>query len=429
MPPAGQERALTPVQDAPGLLDRYDAVRRFSVDLCAPLEVEDHVVQSMPDVSPTRWHLAHTTWFFETFVLRAALRDYAPFDPSFEYLFNSYYNAVGDQFPRSQRGLLSRPTVATIRDYRATIDEHMHALLNRADAEMVRRFAPIIEIGLNHEQQHQELMLTDIKHVLSCNPLHPAYTQPVQCTTTSTRPLDWVSCDAGLREIGHAGDGFAYDNETPRHRVFVESYSLANRLVTCGEYLEFMDDGGYEDPQLWLSDGWTMVERESWGAPLYWTRRDGQWWQYTLGGLVPVNPAEPVSHVSFYEADAYATWAGARLPTEAEWETAAAGAKVCGNFVEGQVFHPLPTTREMDEPLTQLFGDVWEWTASPYVGYPGYRSVAGALGEYNGKFMCNQIVLRGGSCVTSSAHVRPTYRNFFHPHARWQFTGLRLARS
>jgi ergothioneine biosynthesis protein EgtB len=404
---------------------RYQEVRRFTEQLCAPLAVEDYVVQSMPDVSPTKWHLAHTTWFFETFVL-AELPDHRPFHPRYGYLFNSYYNAVGERHARPQRGLLTRPTVDEIFAYRAHVDSRMAHLLARGAEGLPASLAAVVELGLHHEQQHQELLLTDIKHVLSCNPLLPAYREAPPGPTASAAELGWETYPEGVRWIGHEGDGFAFDNETPRHRVFVEGFQLATRLVTNAEYLAFIADGGYQRPELWLSDGWNTVQATGWQAPLYWEQDDGQWYVFTLAGLQPVTPAEPVCHVSYYEADAFARWAGARLPTEMEWEEASAGAPLDGNFVESGRLHPAPAPAAPG--LRQMLGDVWEWTASPYVPYPGYRTMEGALGEYNGKFMCSQIVLRGGSCATSLAHIRPTYRNFFPPDARWQFSGIRLAR-
>ncbi|MGD2111045.1 MAG: ergothioneine biosynthesis protein EgtB, partial [Phycisphaerae bacterium] len=394
---------------------------------CEPLETEDFVVQSMPDASPTRWHLAHTTWFFETFVLRPSHPPYAEFHPDFVYLFNSYYNAVGPQYPRPQRGLCSRPTVKQIMDYRVHVDRHMRAWFAETASDAREELGPVVEVGLNHEQQHQELMLTDIKHVFSCNPIMPVYRERTD-ERAAVGDVVWVSFEEGVRYVGHEGKGFCYDNECPRHRAFVPAFELANRLVTNGEYLEFIRAKGYERPELWLSDGWGTVEEQGWEAPLYWERRDDEWWNFTLGGMRRVEEAEPVCHVSYYEADAFARWAGARLPTEAEWETAGVGAPVDGNFVERGIYHPQADAQEHNGAIHQLFGDVWEWTSSAYSPYPGYKPVDGALGEYNGKFMCNQFVLRGGSCATHSSHVRPTYRNFFAPSARWQFSGIRLAR-
>jgi ergothioneine biosynthesis protein EgtB len=413
------------------LRERFLAIRAFSEALAGPLHPEDCVIQSMTETSPTRWHLAHTTWFFETFVVQPTATDYAPLDPAYAYLFNSYYNAIGAQFPRPDRGVLSRPTVAEVYAYRAHVDAAMLALFDAWEAKPPpSHVLEAIEIGLQHEQQHQELILTDIKHAFSLNPLRPAY-QPAQVDPVGDGAprLRWADYSEGLHEIGHAGPGFSYDNERPRHRVFVEGFELAARLVTNGEYQAFVDDGGYDRPELWLSDGWARRESAEWCGPLYWFDRDGERCEFTLRGAERRNPAAPVCHVSFYEADAFARWAGARLPTEAEWEVAARGHLVQGNCVECKAWHPQPLSeRIIDNNPRQMFGDVWEWTASPYVGYPGYQAPAGALGEYNGKFMSNQVVLRGGSCATSVTHLRPTYRNFWAPQTRFQFAGIRLAK-
>jgi ergothioneine biosynthesis protein EgtB len=382
----------------------------------------------MADCSPIKWHLAHTTWFFETFVLRSHLADYRPFHPQYSFLFNSYYNAVGPRLPRPQRGLLSRPTVDEINRYRAHVDEQMRGLLQKGPNDIPRAIVDTLTLGLHHEQQHQELMLTDLKHAWSANPLHPVYrdASPAQGSRPSAA---WVNFSEGLTWIGHDGPGFAFDNETPRHRVFLEGFQLANRLVTIEDYLAFMDDEGYERPELWLSDGWAARQSRDWTAPLYWEKLDGEWFSVTLNGLRPLDLTEPICHISFYEADAFARWAGARLPTEAEWEKAATMA-LAGHFLDGGRFHPSPTIAADEHgPLYQMYGEVWQWTASPYVGYPGYEPTGGALGEYNGKFMCNQFVLRGASCVTPRSHARRSYRNFFPPDARWQFSGLRLARN
>lgn len=412
------------------LRDRYRRVRSVTEWLCEPLTPEDCVIQSMPDVSPTRWHLAHTTWFFETFVLSPAQADYQPVEPAFEYLFNSYYNSVGQQFPRAQRGMLSRPTLQQVLAYRRQVDQRIDDFFEDVNGDDDRvLLLDVVELGLNHEQQHQELILTDIKHVLSCNPLFPVYRELP--AATSQRPigeLGWVDFAEAVRWIGHDGTGFAFDNESPRHRVLVPAFQLATRLVTNGEYLAFMEDGGYERPDLWLSLGWDHVRRLSWNAPLYWIRRGGGWQQFTLGGLRQIDAAEPVCHVSYFEADAYARWAGARLPTEFEWESVAAELPLHGNFMEQAHMHPAPLPKPAGPTPAQLFGDVWQWTSSSYGPYPGYKTAAGALGEYNGKFMCNQYVLRGGSCATPQTHIRPTYRNFFPPESRWQFSGIRLAR-
>ncbi len=410
------------------LADRYDAVRAQTERLVVPLAVEDMVIQSMPDVSPTRWHLAHTTWFFETFVLRVAEPDRAPFDPAYEYMFNSYYDAVGRQFPRPRRGLLSRPTVDEVRGYRRAVDERMRALLAEGGPRAAA-LRDVVELGLNHEEQHQELVLTDIKHVLAQNPIHPAYRAGRAPESAPARSMAWVAHEEGLRWIGHdPSRGFAFDNEGPRHRVHLEGFEIADRLVTNGEYLAFMEDAGYRRPRLWLSEGWAETVRASRVAPDYWVEADGRWHEYTLRGLEPLDPDRPVCHVSLFEADAYATWAGARLPTEAEWEVAAAHVPEDGTFLQDDVLHPRGAAIGTPGLPAQMFGDAWEWTRSAYAPYPGYRVPPGALGEYNGKFMCDQYVLRGGSCVTPRGHVRRTYRNFFPAGTRWQFTGIRLAR-
>jgi ergothioneine biosynthesis protein EgtB len=411
------------------LASDYRAVRRLTVDLCAPLAIEDYVAQSMPEASPTKWHLAHTSWFFETFLLGPALPGYRPFSPHFNYLFNSYYNAVGERVPQPQRGHLSRPTVAEIYRYRDYVDEHMAQFLGRADAGQLARFGPVVVLGLNHEQQHQELILTDIKHLFGSNPLRPAYRPGEAAAAGAAVAVRWFPYPAGLRWLGHDGAGFAFDNEGPRHRSFVNAFQLASRPATNGEYLAFMEDGGYDRPELWLSDGWNARCAQRWQAPLYWEKQAGRWSALTLAGLRPLDEADPVCHVSYYEADAFARWSGARLPTEAEWETAAAEADLDGNFLESGRLHPAALAEPATEAVPdQLFGDVWEWTGSPYTPYPGYRPAPGALGEYNGKFMCNQLVLRGGSCATPRFHIRRSYRNFFPPAARWQFTGIRLAK-
>jgi ergothioneine biosynthesis protein EgtB len=379
----------------------------------------------MPDVSPTKWHRAHTTWFFETFLLMEHLEGYAPVHPAFGYLYNSYYEAVGARHPRAERGLLSRPSLQEVANYRRIVDEAMSSLLSKLDDEKDTAALNLVELGLHHEQQHQELLLMDIKHVLSVNPTDPAYHSVDPPTAKPAPPLGWSTFEAGAVAIGHVGEGFAFDNECPRHEVLVGDYALANRLVTCGEWAEFMEADGYRRADLWLSEGWHTVQTQGWDAPLYWGRRDGSWHVHTLGGVRPVNPAEPVSHISYFEADAFARWAGARLPREAEWERAAADITPSGNFAEDGLLHPAPAS---DAGLTQLFGDLWEWTASPYVGYPGFAVADGAVGEYNGKFMINQMVLRGGAAVTPADHIRCTYRNFFPPHSRWMFSGLRLAK-
>ncbi|GER85936.1 ergothioneine biosynthesis protein EgtB [Dictyobacter vulcani] len=426
------------IQDDPGLspyalrqslLDTYSRVRHFSEQLCTPLVTEDYVIQSMPDVSPTRWHLAHTSWFFETFLLEPNLPDYVSPHPQYAFLFNSYYNSIGERHCRPKRGLISRPTVQEIYGYRQYVDTSISSFLTTCDEETLQKVAPVLTLGIHHEQQHQELMVTDIKHVLSCNPLHPVYQEQAMQPAKQLPALGWISYPEKLAWIGYNQDGFSYDNEGPYHREFVDAYQLGSRLITNGEYLQFIKDGGYQNPLLWLSSGWSTVQTEQWQAPLYWEMHDGNWMTMTLSGLRPIEPAEPVCHVSYYEADAYARWADARLATEAEWELAARQLPVEGNFVENKKFHPVPLTASTTpEKPAQMYGDVWEWTQSAYLPYRGYKPAAGALGEYNGKFMCNQFVLRGGSCATSVTHIRPTYRNFFPPDARWQFTGIRLAR-
>jgi ergothioneine biosynthesis protein EgtB len=420
---------LGPASERQALIERFQQVRDFTEGLCAPLAVEDYVIQSMPDCSPTKWHLAHVSWFFETFLLKPSLAEYRSPNPDYAYLFNSYYNAVGDKYPRPQRGLISRPTVDDIYSYRAHVDERVLDLLECAEPDDLGRLSPIVTLGLNHEQQHQELIVTDLKHMLSHNPLHPVYIDRVADTWASSLPLRWVTYPERVYWVGHSGADFAFDNEEPRHREFLESFRLGSRPVSNGEYLEFMQDGGYQRPEFWLSMGWATVQQEGWRAPLYWEEQDGGWWQFTLSGLRAVNAAEPVAHISYFEADAYARWAGGRLPTESEWEVAADNVPIEGNFVESGRFHPrAPEVSEDGSSLLQMYGDVWEWTQSSYSPYHGFRIAPGALGEYNGKFMCNQYVLRGGSCATPRSHIRPTYRNFFPPDARWQFSGLRLAK-
>ena len=404
--------------------DRFLAIRRATLALAAPLSAEDCAIQSMPDASPVKWHLAHTTWFFETFVLGPYRPGYRVFDASYRVLFNSYYNAVGDKHPRPERGMLSRPSLEDVLAYRRHVDSAMLDVLATEEAPA------LVELGLQHEQQHQELILTDVKHLLSRNPLKPAYQKQWPLTPIRAREPRWIAVAGGLYEIGHHGPGFAFDNETPRHRVWLEPFEIASHPVTHGDFLRFIDDGGYQRPELWLAAGWDTVSARGWQAPQYWEHRDGQWRTFTLHGEATVDPHTPICHVSFYEAEAFARWAGARLPTEAEWEIAASRAPRAGNFLESGALHPL-ALREAPASgaLAQAYGDVWEWTRSDYAPYPGFRPAAGAVGEYNGKFMCGQYVLRGGSCATPASHVRATYRNFFPPDARWQFSGLRLARA
>jgi ergothioneine biosynthesis protein EgtB len=402
----------------------YLDVRRATEHLSSGLSAEDCALQSMPDASPVKWHLAHTSWFFETFLLERGLPGYRPFHPRFRVLFNSYYIGVGERHPRPERGLLSRPSLDQIHAYRAHVDAHI--------ARWVERVTPdeaalgVFELGLHHEQQHQELIVTDFKHLLSRNPLRPAYVQASPAFAVHPRAAEWIAFPAGVREIGYAGAGFCFDNEQPRHCVYLNAFALASRLVTNRDYLAFIENGGYRRPELWLSDGWDACVAQRWAAPLYWEQVDGQWQVFAASGMQPLPPDQPVCHVSYYEADAFARWSGARLPTEAEWESVAADLDVSGNFAESRRFEPAPSLA--GGRLQQMFGDVWEWTASAYLAYPGFRPAAGAVGEYNGKFMVNQFVLRGGSCATPQSHIRATYRNFFPPAARWQFSGIRLAK-
>ena len=407
--------------------EAFREVREFTDWIVAPLEPEDCVIQSMPEASPTRWHLAHTTWFFETFLLAQAASDYQPVAPEYEYLFNSYYNTVGEQFPRPLRGMLSRPTVAEVCDYRRVVERRLRRLLDSSgEGGLSPEQLAVLELGLQHEQQHQELMLTDIKHVFSCNPLGPVYReQPGEHFDNALADFQWMEQPGGVVEVGHNGSGFCFDNELPRFETLLAPYQIANRPVTCGEYVEFIESGGYEEPDHWLSLGWSELQQQGWQAPLYW-RQDaqGKWSHFTLAGWQPLQFDAPLAHVSYFEADAYARWRGARLPHEYEWELACIAAidswPASDNFAGSGWLQPTPGEHWL--------GGVWEWTSSSYSAYPGYRPPPGALGEYNGKFMCNQYVLRGGSCVTPRRHIRPTYRNFFPPEARWQFSGLRLAR-
>lgn len=409
------------------LARRFRAVRSLTTDLVETLTPEDCAAQSMPDASPAKWHLAHTTWFFETFVLKPNDPDYDVFHPRFEYLFNSYYNSVGEQYARPQRGLLTRPGLDEVARYRRHVEQALAALLE-SPGRLSDAVLDVVELGLHHEQQHQELILTDVKHLLGANPLAPVYRRTKDARGGVEGAIDWHDHPGGLVEIGHDGEGFAFDNESPRHRVHLEPFALASRPVRNDEYLAFLEDGGYRRPELWLSEGWDWLQTTGCRTPLYWSREDGGWSSFTLSGQRALRAAEPVCHVSFFEADAFARWAGHRLPTEAEWEVVAREAPIEGNLLDGEHFHPEPAPDRAghDAPL-QLFGDVWEWTASAYSAYPGFRPAAGALGEYNGKFMSSQIVLRGGSCATPRSHLRASYRNFFPPDARWQFSGIRLA--
>ena len=408
------------------LIDEYRLVRAASETLCAPLETEDFGIQTMADVSPPKWHLAHVSWFFETFVLKPNLQGYREFHPRFGHLFNSYYETVGTFHPRAKRGLLSRPLVKEVYAYRAHVDRAMERLLQDSSAASDDELRALITLGLNHEQQHQELLVTDIKHIFACNPLQPRYPTKRGSTRDAT-PLQWIDFRPGIYEIGHVGDGdFGFDNEFPRHQVFLNGFRLASRPVTNAEFLAFMDAGGYGQVDLWLSEAWKHLRETRWQAPLYWARTQDGWQHRTLAGWSPIDPGAPVCHLSYYEADAYARWRGKRLPTEAEWEIAAADLPVQGNFADSRLFQP-SSDASAASGLQQMFGDVWEWTQSPYTGYPGFRAQRGFLGEYNGKFMCSQMVLRGGSCATPAGHVRASYRNFFYPQDRWQFSGLRLA--
>jgi ergothioneine biosynthesis protein EgtB len=420
------QRHLAPHAAAAPEAAAYYRVRAASEVLAAPLSAEDCALQSMPDASPVKWHLAHTSWFFETFVLAPHARNYRSFDPAYRMLFNSYYNAVGDQYPRPERGLLSRPSLAEVRAYRAHVDRAMHDLFASRIAPAV---AAIIALGLNHEQQHQELMLTDVKHLLARNPLRPQYTPSWPLTQVTPRRASWIDYEGGLGDFGHDGHGFAFDNEGPRHRAYVAPFRLSSNPATNGDFAAFIDDGGYRRPEFWLAAGWDEAQRQQWDAPLYWSRVDDRWRTFTLHGETDIDPHAPVTHVSYYEADAFARWSDARLATEYEWELAACNAPPAGNFVDSGALHPLALRGAPPANVpAQLFGDVWEWTQSAYLPYPGYHAAAGAIGEYNGKFMSGQMVLRGGSCATPQSHIRATYRNFFPPSARWQFSGVRLAR-
>jgi len=410
------------------LLQRYEQIRLQTEKICKPLEPEDTVVQPMVDVSPPKWHIAHTSWFFETFLLSPYLPGYKPFHADYSYLFNSYYNSVGNRVQRHQRSTLTRPPLREIFTYRQHVDAHLQQLLKEIDEDKLTELMPVLELGLQHEQQHQELLFTDIKYILSTNPLMPAYqAKPKnEQVRSSTKPL-FLEVPGGIYQIGFAGEGFCFDNEQKVHEVLLPDFSIMNRLVTNGEYLGFIQDGGYTDFRHWLDEGWAMVQTQHLEAPLYWVKQDNTWYRYTLHGLEEINPHEPVCHISFYEADAYANWAGKRLLTEFEWEAASqVYPPQGGNFVERNFLEPQPANPE-DTGLQQLYGDTWEWTYSAYHPYPGFSKAPGAIGEYNGKFMLNQMVLRGGSCVTPANHIRSTYRNFFHPDKRWQYSGIRLA--
>ncbi len=405
------------------LIERFRKVRAATIALCAPLQIEDFVVSSMSDVSPTKWHLGHTTWFFETFVLTPYLASYVTFNSHYTFLFNSYYNGAGEYHSRAQRGLATRPTVGEIFTYRDYIDLAVETLYDKIADDVAHPAWHILELGMHHEQQHQELLITDIKHVFWTNPMRPAYrNKSIPAPQASAQ--GWQRIEEGIYTIGRTYKQFAYDNESPAHKVYIQASQLARRLVTNAEYSEFIADGGYRQPALWLSNGWDVVQRLNWQAPLYWECRDREWYEFTLSGDAPLIPSAPVCHISYYEADAFARWAGYRLPTEAEWEVAAAVHSVDGRFVEHGTFHP---SADRVAGTQQLFGDVWQWTQSAYTAYPGFRPSPGVIGEYNGKFMCDQWVLRGASCATPRTHARHTYRNFFPSSTRWQFTGIRLA--
>lgn len=409
-------------------LARFSRIRRFSGKQVAQLSVEDMGLQAMDDASPPKWHLAHTTWFFETFILENFEPEFKPFNPLFRHLFNSYYETVGTFYPRSQRGLLSRPSVTEVFEYRENVERRLQQLATQCDAQTWQQLEPLILLGTHHEQQHQELLFTDTLYNFSQNPLWPAY-RPEQPGTkgplTAVNELNFIEFEGGLYEMGADGSTFGFDNEFPVHSVYLRPYRLANRLITNDEYRQFIDDGGYQNAALWLSDGWATIQQQQWQQPIYWQRNDDGWQEFSLQGLRPLDPLAPVCHLSYFEADAFATWAGKRLPTEAEWEKAAANQPIVGNLLDSDQLKPLPCAAK--NGMQQLYGDVWEWTSSPYSPYPGYKPPAGPVGEYNGKFMCNQMVLRGGSCVTPADHIRATYRNFFPADARWQFSGLRLA--
>ncbi len=409
------------------IINRYNQVRQFTHHLVEPLEVEDFVIQPMENASPAKWHLAHTSWFFETFVLAKYQPGFESLHPQYAYFFNSYYLQTGIPFTRAKRGMLSRPTVKQVFEYRAYVDAQVIGFIEGCSEKTWKEAAKVMEIGLHHEQQHQELILTDLKYLLAQNPLLPVYKERSIPEVNDLGAMEWIPFSEGIVEIGHKGDEFTYDNEHPLHRTFVQNFELANRLVTNREYLEFINEGGYTKSELWLDEGWSKVQAENWQAPLYWFKREGEWMQFTLSGARLVADYEPVTHISYFEADAFARWKGCRLPTEQEWEHACGNLQVEGNFVDEDMMHPVPA-KGSGSGLKQMYGDVWEWTQNSYSPYPGYAPLPGALGEYNGKFMANQYVLRGGSCATSKSHIRKTYRNFFHTDARWQFSGIRLAK-
>jgi ergothioneine biosynthesis protein EgtB len=410
------------------LSEHFQKIRTLTENLASKLQHEDTIIQAMPDVSPPKWHLAHTTWFFERFILKEHDTSYVTFNPQFDYLFNSYYETIGSYHPRHSRGVLSRPSMDEVYEYRKHVDEGILNLIDQYKGQLPEKIHALIEIGLQHEQQHQELLLTDVKYNFSCNPLLPQYADSKSIPlSNSNAETTYVNIEGGLVEIGFTGVGFSFDNEQPRHKVWLEPYRLASHPVTNGEYISFIEAGGYEQPEHWLSDGWAAVKKEKWKHPLYWRKTGDEWYTFTLTGEKKLNLDEPVCHISFYEADAFARWNGKRLPTEAEWEHAMASIPIEGNFVEREAYHPVIDESDNLAPFKQAYGDVWEWTSSPYTSYPRSKPLEGALGEYNAKFMCNQMVLRGGSCATSQSHMRATYRNFFQADKRWQFSGLRLA--
>ena len=419
----------TDLKTREGLLKQFKQIRAFSMELVEPLKTEDLVIQVVEHASPAKWHLAHSSWFFEAFFLEKALEDYQRKHPQYSYLFNSYYLQTGEPHCRNKRGNLSRPTVDEVFEYRNYVNEHVQLFIENSSESEFEKWQPVLEIGLNHEQQHQELIITDLKYMLGQNPLHPVYLKTERPGLDRVPELTWSSFSEGVYKTGHPGGSFGYDNEFPRHKNYIHDFKIANRLITNGEFIEFINDGGYNVPKYWLDEGYSHIIENSWNSPLYWEKREDGWYHYTLNGIEKVNPNEPVTHVSYFEADAYARWAGCRLPTEFEWELAAEELPLDGNFVDARYFHPAGISENSGEgDLKQMFGDVWQWTQSVYAAYPGYQTFPGALGEYNGKFMCNQYVLRGGSCATSKSHFRKTYRNFFHAKFRWQFTGIRLAK-
>jgi ergothioneine biosynthesis protein EgtB len=421
------EPLFTAIPSAPQeIVSKYQVVRQITEKICAPLEIEDYGLQAMNDASPAKWHLGHVMWFFETFLLKSMLEGYTPVNPVYEYLFNSYYDGVGPQWTRAYRAHLSRPTVSEVYDFRSTVDRGMLDLVEATGPEGLPSLGALVTMGLNHEQQHQELLVTDIKYNLSVNPMRPAYHDTEIPESSSSAPLKWLQFEGGVVWSGHDRQGFAFDNEWPRHQIFVAPFKLASRLTTNGEFMEFIDAGGYDKSDLWLSEGFKRAKGEGWDAPLYWEQVDDQWWFQTMSGMRNVDEHGPVAHVSYFEADAFARWSEKRLATEHEWEHAASPEPITGNFLESGLYHPA-SAHVGGNGLQQMYGDLWEWTQSPYAPYPGYRPLEGTLGEYNGKFMVNHMVLRGGSCATPSDHIRPSYRNFSPPDARWQFSGIRLA--